>query len=831
MSHLKSLGVLSIFLFLIISVCALQENFEAYNQIQGITSCINTHVSDSIIIKNTGDVLSTYSVSGNTATYSENSFTLNPGETKTIFVYYNFNQKGTYSSQTTIKTSFGLQKTVNQVINVQNCANIFLNVRNPAIKVNPCQAAQYIFDIRNTGSSPETYDFGIKGMEQYSVLSANSVMLAPGDSTEVYLFVNPECDVYGQKKIEFYAQSRTNQFLAKADLILDIARTYDYEVQIPKQITICNLKASEIPIVIKNNVKFANQYDISISGPSWLNQEARRVELYGMKTGITNVIASPANPGSFIAEYVLKSTRGDVIKGGLQNITVEKCYANNVNIDSPSDIIVSGHSNQYQVTVKNEGTKTDKYNFELNSPEWISSDFQPITLNPKESKTFNLKASYPNKTGNFKASVKLISLETNTAREDSIEIEVISLEEAFKLEIGAKNTRILYGQDVVNVELENKGTLPATYDLSLKSQPWLKLTAASVTLKPNQKAIIPVQADTTKKVEQANYETQITAAVRGEAIGFTSTFNIKLKELTVGQELYLFSLKYWILIAISAAIIVILLFIKILGKRIARKWRNWRIKRQEIAKVKAELRQRKKEEKLARKLLKKSLKQKVHVSIWKRILGIFFVLVAVILLVGAVLAITGYAPFVNELMKQKPINQFEPIITVDTTGLEAFGNTVIVRGETQIPIIIKNNYDEPLLFYVQTKDSWVRTDTKQIELESKEEETINIIVTPQEDTKGIYKILVSTSLEKDNKLFTEEITLNIRQKNLIGDLLNYVWYFVVGLAILIIAMIFIKPKKRKLEIKKTEFKKHEGFSKIKYIPERNIDIKIEKNKK
>ena len=704
-------------------------------------------------------------------------------------------------------------------------SNIQLSTQTPSIKSNPCQVSQFSFIVRNTGLTAETYEFGSKGLEAYTTLSTNAVLLLPGEAAQVDLFVNPSCDIYGTKDLKFQALARSSQILAEADVVLDIQRNYDYSVTIPGKANVCNYKQAAIPIGIKNNVPFVNQFDIKVTGPSFLKQEARAVELAPLDSGITNLVSQATNPGSYIINIKTTSLRGDVSKEGAFNLTVEKCYSADPNIDKPSDIIVSGHKAQYKITVKNDGTKQDTYEFELDSPEFVSVNATKITLNPGETKTFTLTALPVNITGDFKATFRTESLETGFVKEDSISLKVISLEDAYKSSINPKKTRILYGQDAVAIDIKNNGILPATYDFNLNAADFLKLTTTTLTLQPDEKGTVYLQSDAKDSEKEGNYETQLIASVKGEAIGFTSKFNTKLRKLTMGQEIKIFVTKYLYFVIAGAVLIVILIVIAVFGRRIRQSWRNFRIKRKELAKIRNELKARKREEKLAKKLLKNSMKKPS--SFGRKLLGILMILIALVVLIGGAIVVTGYAPVVQELLlKQQANNKFEPIIKVDTTGLEAYGNTVIVRGkETDIPIVVRNNYDSTLLFDVEVEESWIKTDTKEIELEAGEQETINLRVAPRDDTNGVYKITVSANLEKDNKVFKEDVTLNVRNKNLVEDLLDYIWYLVGGLVVLVIGTLITGRKP-----KKDEKKQDLGFSEIKYKPLKKVSVDLPKKR-
>ncbi|MBN2420794.1 hypothetical protein JXB27_00785, partial [Candidatus Woesearchaeota archaeon] len=698
MSRLNSLWlILAIFVLSLTSAFALSEDFTIQSTTLNPAACSFSVTANSVIVTNTGDIESVYSLSavgsaGDFTTYSDSRFSLQPGETKYVYVYYAPGSRtGNYYIETTVITDFGKAKTIKHNVAVDKCTNVNVNIKTPIAKINPCEVAQFSFDIKNAGDFTETYDFGVKGLEEYATLSTPSIVLNPGEQKQVDVFINPDCGIYGNKEITFLSFARTTQYLAEAKVTLDITQAYDYEVKIPAENVVCNYKQASVPIEIKNNVKFLNQYDVKVSGPSWLKQEAYKVELSGNSKGTTQLVAlNPTNPGEYFADVKIVSVRGDVVKEGESKIIVENCYDSDLNIDVPADILVQGHTQTYKVSVKNTGTKQDTYEFVMESPVWVSSDAQKTVLKAGETKTFTITAK-ANETGAYQVKFTAKSAETAQEISDVLKFKVISPEDAYKASIKIGYSRVLFGAGSIPVKITNDGILPATYDLTIGNVAFAKLEASTITLQPGETAVTKITTNAQEKNEIGDYVTQLVATVKGEGIGFSSKLVIKLREMTLMQEMIVLAVKYWIVLAVVAALLLLALFWAIFGRRISRAWRNARIRRAEVAKFNKELRAKREEEKRAEKMLKEAMKlqkqqlketQKAQKSgFWSALLGLILVILALAIIAAGFLAAAGYMPFITEMFKQKTdTDKFAPIIKVNTTGLEAYGNTVIVRG-------------------------------------------------------------------------------------------------------------------------------------------------------
>ncbi len=846
-------GIFFLFLLCMVSVSALQENFNAIATTNTPSACSYAVTTNSIIVTNIGDVESTYAISAfgsasQFTTYSDGTFSLKPSETKTIFVYIAPGSiKGSFNLETNITTVFGLSKIVSQTIGVQNCANININVETPQLEVEPCQPAQFIFDVTNTGSFGETYNFGAKGLEQFTTLSTQSAFLNPGETKQIDVFVNPTCDVYGQQSFTFQALAQTTKYLAEVPVSLDINRNYDFTVSIPATETICNYNQSSIPIQITNNVPFTNQYDISVNAPSWMKQEAYRVQLGPLSSGTTLLVAQPQNPGTYEIGVTLDSIRGDIVKSGNEEIVVDKCYANQVSADKQSDLVVQGNLETFSIALKNTGTNSDTYNVSLQGQSWITSDTQQVQLGSGETKIITISGT-PNETtsGDFNTILTIQSAQTQQTHTYTFKTKVISAQTAYDLAITDSHTRVLIGTDQVTVNLQNNGILPATYNLKLNGPQWATIPASTVTLQPGEKVVVPISTATANSTELGDYQTEFIATVANQTIGFDKTFNIQLRSQTVTQEAVQFIIVYSLYVAIVFVLLLLLLLWLIFGKRISRRYRTWKVKRQATAKFNKELKEalkaKKEEEKKAKQLLKESIKaQKAEKkatarrerSFWKGFGAVLFILVVLIILAGTFLAIAGYTPYLSEFFNQVQQNQgqqlFAPMIQVNGTGLESYGNTVIVRGtQVTIPVMVKNNYNNDILFDVETDNStWIHTDTKQIDLAAGEQATINLQVTPNENVHGVYKISISAILQQENKQFNEAITINVRKKNILLDALDYIWYGVAGVVALILIVLLMRKRSKKSSRGSAKEQKKE-VTKFKPLRRVSIDIPMKK---
>ena len=152
--------------------------------------------------------------------------------------------------------------------------------------------------------------------------------------------------------------------------------------------------------------------------------------------------------------------------------------------------------------------------------------------------------------------------------------------------------------------------------------------------------------------------------------------------------------------------------------------------------------------------------------------------------------------------------------------------------EVIVPITVKNNQEDDIKFAIEVQEDWITTRTRSVELEPGEEEIIELEVKPSETEDGLYKISVEAELEHDNKVFTEEIKLNLKERTF-GDFFKYIWYFLAGLVLLVIGIV-TKKKASKKEVKKVKVNKKtnkKASKTTKKKESKKINISVPKKKR
>ncbi|MFC1728452.1 hypothetical protein ACFLZ7_03240 [Nanoarchaeota archaeon] len=778
-----------LFLLVLASISAteaLQEDFYISGS-NKVTSCAHGISTESITIRNTGSISTGYSISKSGsaapfASYSEQFFSLNPGEERTIQVYLTpGTEKGSHSLTTTVQTTFGLTKKVKQDIQVKNCANLNLVIITPVVNVDPCNPAHFKVEVKNTGSFIESYHFSVDKFSEYSAISELMTVLGPGESRIIDLFVNPACEIYGEHEIKFSALAETSKFLGTVPLKLDIARAYEYKVDVPENIKVCRFERSTVDVSVENLADLSNVYDLKVSGPGWVTIDHDNLFLGAKQNTKTHLNLTPTKAGEYDIKIEAKSRRGDLVKSGERTVTVEECYRTEVYIEKRTDVLVGGESKSYPAIIKNTGTKDDTYTLELQAPFWARLVPGDYSVSSEKEKSTDLEIDIPNNvTGDYKITVKASS--DYVFAEDSIIIDVISQKKAYNVLIDPDSTRVDFGKDEVIVNLKQRGLRASEYDISLIAPSWVDLSDDEVELGPGEEKAIKLETD---RDSEGSYEIELRVAPKNKGVAFVSKFNINVGPAwyeKVGSFLWLYKLYFGLGLLVLGIVIPGIIYAPRILKRIADK-----------RKISEELRKIKELTELEEigEVVRKS-------SGWKKIITILGIVVAIGLVVSSIFLIPSI-----DLFKFK--EDYKSIISIDRSGLSGSGNTIVVNDfdEFFIPLVIENNYENDLVFDIDEKVSWIKATKDQVEVKAGESEIVDLLITPAENIEeNDYKVDVSVELTEGGEILKEFVTLKIKKTTFWQETVNFFvkyWVYLLTGLIILVPVLIITHKKTKKE--------------------------------
>lgn len=198
---------------------------------------------------------------------------------------------------------------------------------NSSSVIDACGVASFAFWLTNPGSYDETLDLDADPSFDTAYFSENPVVLAPGQSKSVTLFVAPPCEVYGTWNVELLARNRENMREVRT-LVGELEVSSDGMVEIAKGIERVridyNRSGTNIPIT--NIGAIDANYGLSVVGPSWVSIKPQNVSLPNGESGVVMLVTSPATTvekGAYRATLFAKSRETSVEYGKVVQIVLE----------------------------------------------------------------------------------------------------------------------------------------------------------------------------------------------------------------------------------------------------------------------------------------------------------------------------------------------------------------------------------------------------------------------------------------------------------------------------------------------------------------------------
>lgn len=316
---------------------ALREDFLALSQQKNLAVCGCSIRTNTLTVKNTGDVTSVYelSQSGTAALWSslaETRFTLKPGEVKDVrqFVRPPCSAEGAYQNTVSITTLFQTTKKIEQGFTVPLCNNIVaVPVKNTAISC-PAQPMQFSFMLANPLSYPDVYDISVSPSaisltnanealaEQSVSISERSILLGPQQKKKVLIFLQMPSPVYGEASFDVIIRTRNSGLEMSIPINARINQCYGFQLSIPSMIKFCTEFENRLPLELANTALIGNEYQFTagIMTPDGSSQEEYDLGTYTLpgktKQHIEADLLVETEPGDYLLGVDAMPALGDI---------------------------------------------------------------------------------------------------------------------------------------------------------------------------------------------------------------------------------------------------------------------------------------------------------------------------------------------------------------------------------------------------------------------------------------------------------------------------------------------------------------------------------------
>ena len=554
-----------------------------------------------------------------------------------------------------------------------------------SVELCPCSNQAYKVTVQNTGAVASSYAVLASGTaKDWVTFKPNKFVLNPGQKGSFSVIVNSDCNIDGDYNLEIFIQ--TDKGLTKAvKQNLNFSQCYDYDLeqgnvlekaeesikflQHDGSYLICKNERENskkefsgvhkdklyeqqklIPILITNNENFGNRYRLFLDAPEWALLNVNNAMLDAKKSGIFLINLDTMDvEGEFSFKLSAISELGKVQRKKNIDVSVEDCYALELELEKEKDVICGGEDKTYSILVKNPLALTRNVKLELGAPEWASlENVSFVDLKSGEKKIATLSLSPEDDvSGSFSVNVFAI-IENKSKLANEIKIDVVPKWECYKAEIDAKTSiNNFYNEDFFFAKVKNNGIKKISYSVNLEGVSWVSASPKTLELNPGQTGNLNLNVNPGKDVEPGTYGVKI--ILESDDMLYSKNVGIVLKKeneftkrLKEGIRFY----QYYIYLSVLL-IILIIIFIK----PISRSYNKYKVRRVRLRALKLAMEKRK-EEKRKEKELEEKGKEAKEEKARKRETGkkfkIFFkkykiwIYVLILLLIAALGIILGH---------------------------------------------------------------------------------------------------------------------------------------------------------------------------------------------
>ncbi len=377
--------ILFIFLFLLSQIVYASDFIvEVSNTKQTTNPCTSTQFS--LKVSNTGVYANTYSLNilehHEYVTVSENSFNLNPGETKQLFVFANFPCEvyGTQNFELLLKsTSSGTKANIPLTVNILKAYDYSISTLN-SYEICELLNSTLVLSIKNNAGVNNFYNLKAKGVDFVTPRKTN-INLVPGQESHILLNLKPMQESIGVYDLTIISKSNHGEITKKLITKINVIKCLDPVVIVPTDKSICAEKSSFLFEVI-NNGSFEETFNFEIS-PDFITLENNNLTLNSRDS---KLLTLTINPPSEDNDYLVN------LKTTLSDRPVALSQAFNLRVFSPETchkvylqkhkLRVGYDEETNDLQVASSGFRYSNYQVSYSGPEWASVMPSSFLLEP-----------------------------------------------------------------------------------------------------------------------------------------------------------------------------------------------------------------------------------------------------------------------------------------------------------------------------------------------------------------------------------------------------------------------------------------------------------------
>ena len=247
--------------------------------------------------------------------------------------------------------------------------------------------------LTNLGVENE-YNFDIEGVD-WSKLSGKRLKLAKNQRGVVYLSLSPGEEIEGEFEVDFSVINKIGKVEKTYPLFFDVGTCYGVDLDLPvKEDLLCGCESKTYEILVNNTGIFNDTINFLVEPFYAEVNHGEGIQLGSYESKILNLSLEP--PCSDLKKTKVKVTgfleSNSLVKGSgeidIAFIPSERCFEAKIFADK--QVTIDYSSKLIPFTIKNEGEIETVYEIEVEGPEWVSSEIESVSLKPGDEVKLNL---------------------------------------------------------------------------------------------------------------------------------------------------------------------------------------------------------------------------------------------------------------------------------------------------------------------------------------------------------------------------------------------------------------------------------------------------------
>lgn len=379
---------------------------------------------------------------------------------------------------------------------------------------------EYEVELENTGTTEDVYSISSPNPEVTVEPSRAPTegTIAPGESTTLNVWYNPDTDSEaGQHSFTIEAESRASGETYTVEGVANVIRGHDVALSGDTSKVACLGENAQYQIVVENQGMQPEEFQLSTDRGELSQSRVNLVEGEAQTVTLTTSSDSEADT-SF--NVVAASTTSYAQSIQTVDFKAETCFDSEVSVTPQNRETAAYTEAEYDVTVRNLGTKADTFTLSASQGDFTSN---PVEVGAESTETVTLSHT-PTELGTQSID---ITAEGQSSSSQTVQLDTYNGMEVDTTFTSSSNSVCENEQTTVEATVTNTGEATDTFDLSTNEG---ELQTEEVELTPGDSQTVGID------FSGSNYEEGTDLGVKLEAVSQTFDETSSSSETTLNVE-------------------------------------------------------------------------------------------------------------------------------------------------------------------------------------------------------------------------------------------------------------------------------------------------------